>query len=262
MRKIIVCIFICIAALLIPTTLAQEEYLETDTHSIVISTTDNALDVAETLTIHGNSNQNYSIIKFWVQNDAQNINVIISNNQVSSTPIGNNTYACDISSFNPPIRMDSKIQVVISYTLSKDIKNFKKTIIRNTSTLTVEFDKNNILILNGDKLSPGVSINLQLYKPTETPISWYIIISISLLIILLVVSTAYLFRKQKLSKVKEIAGESEELLNTKKLLLMSILKDIEKQHRAKQISDDTFNKLKDIYKQQAVETMKKLEDMK
>jgi len=43
---------------------------------------------------------------------------------------------------------------------------------------------------------------------------------------------------------------------------MSILKDIEKQHRAKQISDDTYNKLKDIYKQQAVETMKKLEDTK
>jgi len=258
MRKIIICILICIAALLIPTTLAQEEYLETDTHSIVISTTDNALDVAETLTIHGNSNQNYSIIKFWVQNDAQNINVIISNNQVSSTPIGNNTYACDISSFN--IKMDSQIQLDISYTLSKDTENFKKTMIRNTSILTVEFDKN--VILEEDDLKAGTYFSLQLYKPTETPISWYIIISISLLIILLVVSTAYLFRKQKLSKVKEIAGESEELLNTKKLLLMSILKDIEKQHRAKQISDDTFNKLKDIYKQQAVETMKKLEDMK
>jgi hypothetical protein len=258
MKKIIVCILICIATLLIPTTLAQEEYMETDTHNIVISTGDNALAVAETLTVHGNSNQNYSIIKFWVQNDAQNINVIISNNQVSSTPIGNNTYACDISSFN--IKMDSQIQLDISYTLSKDIKNFKKTMIRNTTTLTIQFDKNNIL--EESNLKADTYLNLQLYKPTETPISWYIIISISLLIILLVVSTAYLFRKQKLSKVKEIAGESEELLNTKKLLLMSILKDIEKQHRAKQISDDTYNKLKDIYKQQAVGTMKKLEDMK
>jgi len=261
MRKIIICILICIAALLIPTTLAQEEYLETDTHSIVISTTDNALDVAETLTIHGNSNQTYSIIKFWVQNDAQSINVIIGQNEeVSSTPIGNNTYACDISSFNPPIKMDSQIQLDISYTLSKDTKNFEKKMIRNTTTLKVQFDKNNIL--EESNLKADTYLNLQLYKPTETPISWYIIISISLLIILLVVSTAYLFRKQKLSKVKEIAGESEELLNTKKLLLMSILKDIEKQHRAKQISDDTYDKLKDIYKQQAVETMKKLEDMK
>jgi len=260
MKKIIVCILICIATLLIPTTLAQEEYLETDAHNIVISTGDNALAVTETLTIHGNSNQTYSIIKFWVQSEAQKINVIVENNGVSYTSIGNNTYICNISSFNPPIRMDSKIQVVISYTLSKDIKNFKKTIIRNTSSLSVEFDKNNLY--NGENLLAGVSFSLLLYKPTETPISWYIIISISLLIILLVVSTAYLFRKQKLSKVKERAGESEELLNTKKLLLISILKDIEKQHRTKQISDDTYNKLKDIYKQQAVETMKKLEDMK
>jgi hypothetical protein len=258
MRKILICILICIATLLIPTTIAQGENLKADTHNIVISTGDNSLAVAETLTIHGNSNQTYSIIKFWVQNDAQNINIIISNNPVSHTPLGNNTYACDISSFN--IQMDSNIQIKISYTLSKDVKNFKKTIIRNTSSLSVEFDKNNLY--NGENFLAGASFSLLLYKPTETPISWYIIISISLLIILVVVSTAYLFRKQKLSKVKEIAGESEELLNTKKLLLMSILKDIEKQHRAKQISDDTYNKLKDIYKQQAVETMKKLEDMK
>ena len=41
---------------------------------------------------------------------------------------------------------------------------------------------------------------------------------------------------------------------------MSILKDIEKQHRSKQISDDTHHKLKEYYKQQAVEIMRKLED--
>ena len=259
MRKISVCIILCIAiTMFIPTSIVHGEELNAKTHSIVINTNDNVLTIKETITINGESNQTYGIIEFWVQSEAQNIDVIISNNQVSSTPIGNNTYACNISSFN--IRMDSEIQVEISYTLDKDIKNFKKTIIRNTSTLTVEFDKN--IILEEDYLKAGTYFSLQLYKPTETPISWYIIISISLLIILLVVFTAYLFRKQKLSKVKEIAGESEELLNTKKLLLMSILKDIEKQHRVKQISDDTYNKLKDIYKQQAVETMKKIEDMK
>jgi len=63
-------------------------------------------------------------------------------------------------------------------------------------------------------------------------------------------------------KIKDIAGESEELLNTKKMLLMSFLKDIEKQHRSKQISDDTYHKLKERYKQEAVEAMKQLEDLK
>ena len=257
MRKTIICMLLCLATMLV-STMAYGGDLETNTHDIVIATGDNSLTVTETLKIDGNSNQTYGIIKFWVQSEAQKINVIVEKNGVSYTSIGNNTYICNISSFN--IKMNSQIQLDISYTLSKDIKNFKKTMIRNTTILTVQFDKNNIL--EESNLKVDTYLNLQLYKPTETPISWYIIISISLLIILLVVSTAYLFRKQKLSKVKEIAGESEELLNTKKLLLMSILKDIEKQHRAKQISDDTYNKLKDIYKQQAVETMKKLEDMK
>jgi len=43
---------------------------------------------------------------------------------------------------------------------------------------------------------------------------------------------------------------------------MEILKDIEKQHRAKQISDDTYHKLKEQYKHEAVDAMKKLEDVK
>jgi ribosome recycling factor len=42
---------------------------------------------------------------------------------------------------------------------------------------------------------------------------------------------------------------------------MSLLKDLEKQYRAKEISDDTYHKLKEQYKQETVETMKKLDDM-
>ena len=69
-------------------------------------------------------------------------------------------------------------------------------------------------------------------------------------------------KKQQSPKTKETAAASEELLTTKKELLMSLLKDIEKKHRAKGISDDTYHKLKERYKQEAVEAMKQLEDMK
>ena len=69
-------------------------------------------------------------------------------------------------------------------------------------------------------------------------------------------------KKQKSPKIREAAVASEELLTTKKALLMSLLKDIEKQHRSKEISDDTYHKLKERYKQEAVEAMKQLEDMK
>ena len=68
-------------------------------------------------------------------------------------------------------------------------------------------------------------------------------------------------RKQR-TKVKKSIIESEETLTTKKALLLSVLKDIEKKHRAKEISDETYNKLKEEYKHQAVNVMKKLEDLK
>ena len=57
-----------------------------------------------------------------------------------------------------------------------------------------------------------------------------------------------------------MVNESEELLQAKKTLLMTSLKDIEKQHRGKKISDDTYHKLKNYYKQQAVDAMKKLDE--
>jgi len=259
MRKIPICILLCIAiTALISTTMTYGKgEFNTEAHKIVISAGDNVLTVTETLTIHGNSNQTYDIINFWVQDEAENINVIVNNNGVSCTTIGNNEYICNISSFN--IKMDSSLQVTISYTLSKGIKKFEKTISSNTTSISVEFDGNNIW--NGKNLPAGLSFDLLLYTPSETPLGWYIIVSVALLVILLIVSTLYLFRKQRVSKIKEIASGSEELLTTKKMLLMSLLKDIEKQHRSKIISDDTYHKLKEQYKQQAVETMKKLEDM-
>jgi len=66
--------------------------------------------------------------------------------------------------------------------------------------------------------------------------------------------------KQKSTKKKDMSSGSEEFLSTKKTLLMELLKDLEKQYRAKKISDDTYHKIKEQYKQEAVDTMKKLEN--
>ena len=85
---------------------------------------------------------------------------------------------------------------------------------------------------------------------------------IALLSILAVVSTFYLIKKKKSSKIRKIVSESEEMLNAKKSLLVSVLKEIEKKHRSKQISDDSYHKLRELYKEQAVETIKKLDDIK
>jgi hypothetical protein len=241
----------------VPIATVYGESIDTKTHKIVIKTEEGAISVEESLTIQGETNETYETIKFWVQSGAENINILVNNNPVSYTSI-DNEYTCNISSFN--ITIDTLIQATTSYTLDKDIEKFKKTTVRNTTSISVEFDENEIY--TGKDLQSNASFTLKLYKPTETPLSWYIIVFVMLLVILLIVSTLYSFKKQKSLKIKDIAGESEELLNTKKMLLMSLLKDIEKQHRSKKISDDTYHKLRGQYKQQAVETMKKLEDVK
>ena len=69
-----------------------------------------------------------------------------------------------------------------------------------------------------------------------------------------------LVRKKRAPSVST-ERESQELLTTKKTLYLAMLKDIEKQHRGKQISDETYTKLKSEYKQHAVTVMQKLEDI-
>jgi len=239
---------------ILPIAIVYGENIETTSHQIVISTEENAISVQESLTIQGESNETYQIIKFWIQTDAENVLILANNNEIS--PIDND-YTYNLSFLN--ISMESALQITISYTLSKDVEQFSKTILRNTTSLSVEFNGNTIY--TGQNLQSGASCTVLLYKPTEAPLSGYIILFILLLIVVLVVTLLYAFRKQK-PRTIETGVESEELLNTKKALLMSLLKDLEKQHRSKHISDDTYNKIKEQYKQQAVETMKKIEDMK
>ena len=87
------------------------------------------------------------------------------------------------------------------------------------------------------------------------------IAAIVVLLLLVIIIGAASFRTKKPVKSKRIVVGSEEMLNTKKILLMQLLKELEKKHRAKQISDDTYHKLKEQYKSETVDAMKKLEDM-
>ncbi len=258
MKKIIICLLIsCIISIYISSAIASEEDLSTDTYNILITTDDNSLIVEESLTIQGITNETYSTITFWLQNKVdEDINILVNNNNIPYESTGNE-YLCDISALN--ISKDTSIRVIISYKLSNNVEEFNKMVTYNTTSISVTFDEENIF--SGEDLQAGGYFSLLLYKPTETPLSWYIIILIALLIILVIVLTLYSFQRQK-SKIIDQGSESEELLNSKKALLMSILKDIEKQHRSKQISDDTYHKLKDQYKEQAVDAMKKLEDLK
>jgi len=260
MKKITICILLSIIiTILLPISTVAQENINTETYNIAITSGDTELSIKETIILKDDgSNDIYNSIYFWIHSNAEDVTIYVNSNPAEPTTSGNE-YICNITELN--ITMDSQVEVTISYTLSNEVENFQKTLTYPTSTVTIKFD--GIDLYTGENLQTDTSINLLLYKPTETPLSSFVIITIMLLVVLLVVTTLYAFKKQKTTKVKDTSSiGSEELLSTKKALLMTVLKDIEKQHRAKKISDDTYHKLKEEYKQHAVETMKKLEDLK
>jgi len=62
------------------------------------------------------------------------------------------------------------------------------------------------------------------------------------------------------SKKEEI--DTPEILELKKKLLLDSLKELEKEYRSKKISDHTYTRLREEYKSQAVDVMKKLDEIK
>ena len=256
MRKVIIYLVVCITVAATLFAMASEENVDTIEHEITITTQNEFLFVNEVLTIQGSTNESYETLTVWVQNDANNVDILVNSNTPSSITENGSEYICNISSLG--ITEEDSTQVKISYELDKNVE-FTKKVVRSTNSTSVIFDQEEIY--TATNLAPGSSFNLQLYKPTEQTLNWFYTVLILLLLVLVVVLVAYAFRKQKSTKIKQTASETEELLSTKKTLLMSLLKDIEKQHRAKQISDDTYHKLKERYKQETVETMKQLEDI-
>jgi len=204
-------------------------------------------------------------ISFWIQEEATDIVIFVDDFSIEYENVDENIYSADISILN--FTDDSIIEV--KYFLSYKTIIFEKTLLYNVSSLSIKF--NEMQIYNVNNLDSGTTFNVALQGPiaTETETkenvpTWYYAI---LIILIILVALSFIFpqsksKTKKTSKKKRDSTDSEELLSTKKMLLMEILKNIEKQHRAKKISDDTYNKLKDQYKQDAVEAMKSLEDMK
>jgi hypothetical protein len=237
--------------------MASEEDVDTTAHEIVIVTKDDYISVDEVLTIQGDTNESYDELTVWIQSGANDVQITINDVAPDSISQNENEYICNTSSQG--ITKEDTVTVTISYNIAKT-DDFSKKVIRDTTSVSVVFDQEEIY--TGTNLVAETSFSLQLYQPTEPTFNYLYTVFIILLVILVLVFAGIAFRKKKTVKIQKTGGESEELLTTKKALLMELLKDIEKQHRAKQISDDTYHKLKERYKQEAVEAMKQLEDIK
>jgi hypothetical protein len=260
MRKISATIFVLFWILMSFNIVCGQE-VSIDSIDIEITTSESFLSIVETYSIDAESSETLS---FWIQEDPINLKILIDGISLdynTTLPNPSNKYFCNISDLN--ITTDTNIQV--SYLLDKDTSEFEKVLQYNANSILISFDGSEIY--EGSNFYFGNSFTVVLQKPpqaetvTVESIPMWVYGVIVILIIFLLVSFLFRSKKQKTTKSKESVGGSVELLSTKKALLMEVLKDIEKKHRAKEISDNTYHKLKDKYKQEAVEAMKQLEDM-
>jgi hypothetical protein len=198
-------------------------------------------------------------IAFWIQSGHSDVVIAINDLAINYT-VNDNIYYVNISKID--ITSENIFQV--TYNLERDTDEFEKIIQYETDSFTIIFDENELY--SGKNLDAGSSLNLalqhQVLGKTVEDIPTWIYIIIIVLVVLLIILFFVSVRKQKSITKKEEIGGSKELFVTKKSLLMETLKEIEKRHRSKQISDETYHKLKDEFKQDAVEAMRQLEDSK
>jgi hypothetical protein len=258
MKKTITFLIALLVMITIIQSTAVSEEVDSSSYFIEINEENGKITIKETISIKGETNETVS---FWIQNGATEYRMekITGTELTEIISQNSNIHSYNISS--PNITKDTQITVTLTYKLPQQTEDFQKRLLfNNTEQISVKW--NDEKIYTAKDLGNNSYFDLTLYNVAETPLTWYIIGFIVLLIILLGVTTVYSFKKQKLTKKKDMSSGSEEFLSTKKTLLMELLKDLEKQHRAEKISDDTYNKIKEQYKQEAVDTMKKQENFK
>ncbi|MBA7493656.1 hypothetical protein ES702_04216 [subsurface metagenome] len=239
---------------------ASDTGITIEKQTVKISMSEKGLLVEENILFTNIGIENATSVRLWIQQGIQDVKILAVESGEYLTPIiTDRIRECNLTQYNLTLEMGDSLDLILTYTLPTNTENFEKTISYDTSSLSVTF--NDEPLYRAQKVQSESSLSLRLYKPTEAPLSITYIVIIFLLVVVLITSTLLLLRKQR-SKAKRSIVESEETLTTKKTLLLSLLKDLEKQHRSKTVSDDTYNKLKEEYKQQAVDAMKKLENLK
>ncbi len=236
--------------------LAEDTHVIVEQHAISVS-----IDriVQEDIVVRNMGFENITLLRFWVQQPIQgSIDVLAVNTAtlIPTTPSGN-MQTCNLSLLDLEIPSGETLRIRLTYTLAS-VDHFDKTLTYTTNILSLEFNNKNLF--EGKEVTAGSSFSLSLYTPSQEPLDLIWIIAIMFCVLLFVFLSLFLLRRQRL-KAKKSVIETEEILTTKKTLLLSLLKDLEKQYRAKEISDDTYQKLKEEFKQQAVLVMKKVDDL-
>lgn len=261
--KIIV-ISLLLTIAIFPLAQASQNGIEKELHTINLSLSSSGIEVTENIQLSAVSAE-VSSFQFWIQQDATNAELFSVDPALPLTFINkdSSTRECNLSQFNLTLQPGETLNIQLTYTLPTQTREFLKRIFYPTNLLTITYQTNELFRgeYKGQTIDQHSSLRILLHQPTESPVNIMYIILIFMLVVILIASTLLLMRKQRRTTKKSVI-ESEEVLQSKKALLLSVLKDVEKKHRAKEISDSTYTKLKEEYKQQAVDVMKKLENTK
>lgn len=251
---------------LYPCVSAQDSSVVADQQIVTVSLVTQGLQVNEEIKVTNQDSENATMLRFWLQQNAQDVKILAlpSGKELVSLITGN-IRTCNLTAANLTIKPGITFDIQVTYLLPTNTQNFEVSLLYKTTLLTVTYQEgsNQQELFHGEHLLADSQNTLRvlLHKPTESSLGITTIVIVFVVVVLVLTSLLLLLKKQR-TKTKKSLVESEETLTTKKTLLLSLLKDLEKQFRAQAISDETYNKLKDEYKQQAVETMKKLDDLK
>jgi hypothetical protein len=267
MKKYAVIILLALLCVVVvyPSVNAADAGVIVDQELVTISVANTGLQVEESIKVTNTGTDNVTSLRFWIQ---QNIQDMVTITEVQSGKelvplVSGNIRACNLSAVNLSIAPDSSCMFHLTYYLPTNTQIFVKTLLYDTTSFSVTYEDQNIF--QGEHLLYGSDVNnalqIRLYAPTEAPLNITVIVLV-FVVVIVVLALLFLILKKQQSKTKKAVAESEETLTTKKALLLSLLKDLEKQYRAQSISDETYTKIKDEYKQQAVQVMKLLDDLK
>jgi hypothetical protein len=253
--------------MLLPLVQAGDTGVVVDQQLVTVTLTDKGLFVTEDIKATNNAQENTTLLRFWFQQDAQDIAVTAGPSSVDLVPYtltSGNVRTCNLSAANLTIPPGTSLSLRLTYDLSSSAETFEQTLLYDTTLFTVSYNDQTLyqgehLVARNDATS---TLQIRLFKPTEAPLSMTVIIILFVLAVAVLGILLFILQRKRTRTKKTTLGESEETLSTKKTLLLSLLKDLEKQYRAKSISDETYTKLKDEYKQQAVDAMKRLDDVK
>ena len=250
--------------LLFPCVSANDTGVVVDQDIVTISLSNTGLQVDETIKVSNKGTENVSSLQFWIQNIQEAVKITELQSGKDLVPlITGNIRTCNLSAVNLSMTPNDSLTLQVTYDLPTTAQNFIKTLLYNTTFFSVTYEDHDLfqaehLLYSSEENN---AIQVRLYNPTEAPLNIATIVIIFVIAVIILAVLLILLKKQR-SKTKKAIAESEETLTTKKTLLLSLLKDLEKQYRAHSISDETYSKIKDEYKQHTVDVMKKLDDLK